>query len=38
MPDRTRPPTRGPVQIAMDTCIDCHEENGASVDCVACHR
>jgi hypothetical protein len=38
MPDRTRPPTRGPIQIAMDTCIDCHEENGASVDCVSCHR
>ncbi len=38
MPDRTSPPTRGPVQIEMDTCIDCHEENGASVDCVSCHR
>ncbi|MHC4413785.1 MAG: cytochrome c3 family protein [Planctomycetota bacterium] len=38
MPDRTSPPTRGPLQIEMDTCIGCHEDNGASVDCVSCHR
>jgi hypothetical protein len=38
MPDRTSPPTRGPVQMSMDTCINCHEQNAASVDCVSCHR
>ena len=38
IPDRTSPPTRGPVEMAMDTCIRCHEENEASVDCIACHR
>ncbi len=38
MPDRTSPPTRGPIQMAMDECIDCHEQKAASVDCVACHR
>lgn len=38
MPDRTSPPTRGPIQMAMATCIRCHEESNASVDCIACHR
>ncbi len=38
MPDRTSPPTRGPIQMPMDECIDCHEQKVASVDCVACHR
>ena len=37
MPDRTSPPTRGPIEMKMSTCIRCHEENNASVDCVACH-
>lgn len=38
MPDRTRPPTRGPMKMTMDECISCHEQNQASVDCIACHR
>ncbi|MHC4608775.1 MAG: cytochrome c3 family protein [Planctomycetota bacterium] len=38
MPDRSSPPTRGPVLIEMDTCIGCHEESDASVDCISCHR
>lgn len=38
MPDRTTPLDRGPIEMEMDTCLDCHEENNASVDCVSCHR
>lgn len=38
MPDRTTPPDRGPIEMSMDTCLQCHEQRGASVDCVACHR
>jgi len=34
----TVPPTRPLVTIRMQTCIDCHQANGQSVDCVACHR
>lgn len=38
IPDRTRPPTEGPIEMSMGTCIDCHESSAASVDCIACHR
>ncbi|RJP34278.1 MAG: hypothetical protein C4547_11190 [Phycisphaerales bacterium] len=38
MPDRTEPPTRGPITISMDACLECHEKSKASVDCVSCHR
>jgi hypothetical protein len=38
MPQRTRPPTRGPITIQMDTCLECHRKQNASVDCVSCHR
>lgn len=38
MPSRTEPPTRGPIVMAMDTCIGCHEERNQATDCVACHR
>ena len=38
MPDRTHPPTRGPIQMRMKTCLACHEKNNASEDCVSCHR
>ena len=38
MPDRTSPPTRGPIQMSMDTCLHCHETSEASVDCLTCHR
>lgn len=24
--------------MTMDDCIECHEDSGASVDCLACHR
>lgn len=25
-------------QMSMDACVECHEKEGASVDCVTCHR
>jgi hypothetical protein len=38
MPDRTSPPTRGPIEMAMAECIECHAKKEADVDCIACHR
>jgi hypothetical protein len=35
---RTQPLTRPLVQQTMEWCIDCHEERGASDDCIWCHR
>lgn len=36
--DTERPPKRALVEIDMNFCLDCHLEQGQSVDCVACHR
>ncbi len=33
-----RPPKRALVKVDMDFCLDCHREQGQSLDCVACHR
>jgi hypothetical protein len=33
-----RPVSRPAVRISMDGCIECHEEMGASNDCLHCHR
>lgn len=34
----TSPPT-GPLNdLTMEFCIDCHEKQNASTDCIACHR
>lgn len=33
-----RPPERPLVGIRMRVCLDCHQDRGQSVDCVACHR
>jgi hypothetical protein len=33
-----RPPSRPLVRITMDTCMDCHRERNATLDCNACHR
>lgn len=38
MEEREVPPSKAPVDLAMEDCIDCHEERGASVDCIHCHR
>jgi predicted CXXCH cytochrome family protein len=37
-PKLTRPPTRGPIQMTMNTCVRCHEERNVSADCITCHR
>jgi hypothetical protein len=33
-----RPPARALVRVDMDFCMDCHREQGASLECNACHR
>jgi predicted CXXCH cytochrome family protein len=32
------PPKRPLRRIKMERCIACHDERGASTDCLACHR
>ncbi len=32
------PPAYARLVMPMDTCIKCHDESGASSDCLACHR
>jgi hypothetical protein len=32
------PPTRpNPALLSMHACITCHEDEGATIDCLACH-
>lgn len=38
MEEREEPVTRPAVDLTMDRCIECHEEEGVSNDCVWCHR
>ena len=33
-----RPPDRALVRIDMDFCMDCHREQGQTLNCNACHR
>lgn len=33
-----RPPARALVRIDMDFCLDCHRDQGQTLDCNACHR
>lgn len=33
-----RPPERPLVSMSMDYCMDCHREQGETLDCNACHR
>lgn len=35
---REEPVVRQTIQITMDRCMECHEESGASNDCIDCHR
>jgi len=32
------PNGRAPVRLDMDGCLSCHEREGVSADCAACHR
>ena len=34
----TEPVVRPAVAMSMDHCMDCHEETGASNDCIWCHE
>lgn len=36
--EREQPVTRRLVEISMNGCMECHEEAGASLDCIHCHR
>ena len=38
MEDRNDPLTRSLVNLNMDACMRCHEQEGASNDCVHCHQ
>lgn len=38
MEERTRPPPSAPRDLSMNDCLDCHRRQGASVDCISCHR
>jgi hypothetical protein len=33
-----RPPDRPLLEITMEFCMDCHREQGQTLDCNACHR
>ncbi|MEJ2320377.1 MAG: cytochrome c3 family protein [Gemmatimonadales bacterium] len=33
-----RPPERPLISISMEYCVDCHREQGETLDCNACHR
>lgn len=37
-PTLIKPPSTSRLVMSMNACIDCHEERGASTDCLACHR
>lgn len=37
-PTLTSPPPRARLVMSMTRCIECHEEKGASRDCLVCHR
>lgn len=38
MKNQERPPAKPIVLQTMEFCIDCHKENQANIDCLACHK
>lgn len=38
MGSQAQPPGRPLLSISMDRCMACHDESGASNDCISCHR
>jgi len=38
MASQERPPSAPLVALMMDDCMNCHQQQGADIDCVACHR
>ena len=34
----TEPPSTAQLVMTMDDCIACHDQDGVSTDCLACHR
>jgi len=38
MEEQEQPVSRPAVRISMDRCMDCHDEKGASNDCLLCHK
>ena len=36
--EASRPPGEASLVMGMNDCLDCHQESGADVDCLACHR
>ena len=38
MAERTKPPGAAPLELFMDDCLECHKKQGASQDCISCHR
>lgn len=38
MKEREAPLSRRLVEISMEWCINCHQQRGASNDCISCHR
>ncbi len=38
MEEKEQPVSRRAVPLTMEGCMDCHDEEGASNDCLLCHR
>ena len=38
MEEQEQPVSRPAVRVSMTGCMDCHDEKGASNDCLLCHK